>query len=247
MTEKEWLACDRPHWMLNHLRPWKRRGRKMCLYICASWRRPDTWHRLKEPCVRLLAVAERYADGLVGREEYEAARQEVRKMTKRDKLAGGENGPPLYGQALLDCLRFKHLPGWEGVAATVGKFNYLDDDTRRNREAMRSRGMDVITEEQAVEVQKEYDAFMADHTNFLRDIFGNPFRPVSIDPTWRTPKVETLAQAIYDDHTFQGMPVLADALEETRCTNQDIPSHCRGPRPHVRGCWVVDLILSKER
>jgi hypothetical protein len=80
---------------------------------------------------------------------------------------------------------------------------------------------------------------------FLHDISGNPFRPVTLDPTWLTPKVKTLAQAIYDDRAFERMPVLADALEEAGCTNADILDHCRKPGEHVRGCWVVDLALGK--
>ena len=56
----------------------------------------------------------------------------------------------------------------------------------------------------------------------------------------------TLAQAIYDDRVFQRMPELADVLAEAGSSNQDILSHCRGPGPHVRGCWVVDLVLGKE-
>jgi hypothetical protein len=55
-----------------------------------------------------------------------------------------------------------------------------------------------------------------------------------------------LAQAIYDEGAFDRLPVLADALEETGCTNADILGHCRGPGPHVRGCWVVDLLLGKK-
>jgi hypothetical protein len=81
---------------------------------------------------------------------------------------------------------------------------------------------------------------------FLWDIFGNPFRPVTLDPACLSPNVKGLAQAIYDDRAFNGMPILGDALEEAGCTNQDILSHCRGPGPHVRGCWVVDLVLGKE-
>jgi hypothetical protein len=84
------------------------------------------------------------------------------------------------------------------------------------------------------------------HLHLLHDIFGNPFRPVTINPAWLTLKVTTLAQAIYNDRGFDKMPALADALEEAGCDNQDVLSHCRGPGPHVKGCWVVDLVLAKE-
>jgi hypothetical protein len=82
----------------------------------------------------------------------------------------------------------------------------------------------------------------------LRDIFGNPFRPASIDPTvltWNGGTVPKLAQAIYNDRRFSDLPILADALEEAGCDNADILAHCRSEGPHVRGCWVVDLILGK--
>ena len=79
----------------------------------------------------------------------------------------------------------------------------------------------------------------------LRDSFGNPFRPVTIDQAWLTPNVAALARKIYDDRAFDRLPGLADALEETGCTDADILAHCRGPGPHVRGCWVVDLLLGK--
>jgi hypothetical protein len=42
------------------------------------------------------------------------------------------------------------------------------------------------------------------------------------------------------------MPILADALEDAGCDNADILQHCRGAGEHVRGCWVVDLVLGKE-
>ncbi|HYT88796.1 MAG TPA: hypothetical protein VEL76_08820 [Gemmataceae bacterium] len=80
----------------------------------------------------------------------------------------------------------------------------------------------------------------------LRDIFGNPFRPFILNVTWVTPAVTALAQTIYDQRCFQDLPILADALEEAGCTNADILDHLRGPGPHVRGCWAVDLILGKE-
>jgi hypothetical protein len=87
----------------------------------------------------------------------------------------------------------------------------------------------------------------------FRDIAGNPFRPVSLDPAWRTPTVRALAQAAYEERILPAgtldptrLAVLSDALEETGCDNADILSHLRGPGPHVRGCWVVDAILGKK-
>jgi len=87
----------------------------------------------------------------------------------------------------------------------------------------------------------------------LRDIFGNPVRPVVLDPAWRTPTVLALAQAAYIERTFPSgtldvarLAVLADALEDAGCDNADILSHLRGPGPHVRGCWVVDLLTERS-
>ncbi len=80
----------------------------------------------------------------------------------------------------------------------------------------------------------------------LRDVIGNPFRPLTADPAWLTATVRALAEGIYADRAFDRMPILADALEDAGCDNADILAHCRGPGPHVRGCWVVDLILGKQ-
>src|SRR5262249_31103144 len=80
----------------------------------------------------------------------------------------------------------------------------------------------------------------------LRDIFGNPFRSVAVNPAWRTANVIALAQAIYDDRAFGRMPILGDALEDAGCDNGDILNHCRASGEHVRGCWVVDLLLGKS-
>ena len=79
----------------------------------------------------------------------------------------------------------------------------------------------------------------------IRDIFGNPFRPIVANPAWLTPTAVAIATAIYADRAFEQMPILADALEEAGCTNADVLLHCRSGGPHVRGCWVVDLLLGK--
>lgn len=80
----------------------------------------------------------------------------------------------------------------------------------------------------------------------LRDIFGNLFRLVTADPAWLTSDVVALATGIYADHAFDRMPILADALQDAGCESDAILSHCQGDGPHVRGCWLVDLILGKS-
>lgn len=82
----------------------------------------------------------------------------------------------------------------------------------------------------------------------LHDIFGNPFRAAMLDPFvlgWNAGTVIKLAQGIYDERAFDLLPILADALEDAGCTNQDILEHCRTGGEHVRGCWVIDLLLGK--
>lgn len=88
--------------------------------------------------------------------------------------------------------------------------------------------------------------FKRDHTLFadiLRDIVGNPFRSVIADPSWFTSTVLALAQDIYLARAFDRLPILADALQDAGCDSSDILDHLRGPGPHVKGCWVVDLLL----
>jgi hypothetical protein len=70
--------------------------------------------------------------------------------------------------------------------------------------------------------------------------------PVRLDPAWQTPTVLALARGIHANCAFDRLPILADALQDAGCDNEDILSHCRGDGPHVRGCWVVDLVLGKE-
>ena len=80
----------------------------------------------------------------------------------------------------------------------------------------------------------------------LREIFGNPFRPLAVSPAWRTSDVMALAKGIYEDRAFDRMPILADALQDAGCENTDILNHLRDPNAtHVRGCWALDLVLAK--
>jgi hypothetical protein len=80
----------------------------------------------------------------------------------------------------------------------------------------------------------------------LLDVFGDTFQPVAFSSEWRTDTALTLARQIYDSRDFGAMPILADALQDAGCDSADVLDHCRGPGPHVRGCWVLDLVLGKE-
>jgi hypothetical protein len=104
--------------------------------------------------------------------------------------------------------------------------------------------------------------------HLLREIVGNPFRPlwrtgggglmlgdvpkgygygthhrIGEISDWLTSTARELAQATYDDQDFDRLPILADALEEAGCDNREIMGHLRGLQPHVRGCWALDLLL----
>ena len=80
----------------------------------------------------------------------------------------------------------------------------------------------------------------------IRGVFGNPFRPASFSPQWRTETALILAKLMYESRDFSLMPILADAIQDVGCEQEEILSHCQGGGPHVRGCWVVDLVLGKE-
>jgi hypothetical protein len=90
----------------------------------------------------------------------------------------------------------------------------------------------------------------------IADLFGNPFRPVFLDPsllTWHDGTIPKLAQSVFDARDLPSghldqhrLAVLADALEDAGCDNRDILDHCRSEGLHVRGCWVADLLLGKS-
>ena len=83
-------------------------------------------------------------------------------------------------------------------------------------------------------------------TALARDVFGNQFYRVAFNPGWRTADVVGLARAIDHEGVFDRLPFLADALIDAGCADAAVLAHCRSAGPHVRGCWVVDLVLGRE-
>jgi hypothetical protein len=80
----------------------------------------------------------------------------------------------------------------------------------------------------------------------LREVFGNPFQRIRISRRWLTPTVKQLSKQIYADSSFDELCLLADALGETGCSEADLLSHCRSEGQHVKGCWVIDVLLAKR-
>lgn len=82
--------------------------------------------------------------------------------------------------------------------------------------------------------------------DLVRCVHGNPFRPIVLDRHWLTSSVLDLATSIYDERAFDRMPILGDALMDAGCAEEQVIQHCARKGPHVRGCWVVDLLLAES-
>jgi hypothetical protein len=221
MTEAEWLACADTKPMLRYLRG-RASDRKQRLFAVACCRRLGPL--LQDPRVTTaLDVAERYADGAATQADLDAALRgasQAQRAQRRKALLFA------YAAVMDACepggLGAAETAAWAEAAATDSRVTY-GDYVRRTRPDL-------------------YASLAA----LLREVLGNPFRPVSIDPSWLTPAVVRRAQRIYDGRDFGRLPALADALKKAGCTDADILTHCRQPGPHVRGCWAVDLILGKS-
>jgi hypothetical protein len=268
MTEQEWLAGAEPKRMLA-FRQGRARWRKRLLYGCACCRL--IWPLLTDEDSRqAVAICERHAEGQAARGEVEAisgaaeaARRgaweahqasfgPLRALFERGGRAGWEE--PAYGQyrltfvvtqaaaapcQLLGCCREPGAP-WnnDGVERAAAGASH----------AWRIRAWQSPAARQAA--TRWMRAARAD---LLRDLFGNPFRPVALDPAWLTPTVQALAQAAYEERVLPSgeldlarLKVLADSLEEAGCSQAAVLDHLRGPGPHVLGCWAVDLVLGRK-
>jgi hypothetical protein len=218
MTESEWLACADPIDMLDAVRE-RVRSRKVALFACACYRR--LWPWLTEECRSQVVALERHAED--------------------------EQQPDLTDDAFgfaIEAAKAKAPPSVRGA------FDAVDVLMFRGYFEIRSLGAEE--DEEAIDETTIDPGFLKEagiQSGLLREILGNPFRPVAVDSrwlNWNDGTVSQIAQAIYDERAFDRMPILADALEDAGCDNADILNHCREPGEHVRGCWVLDLLLGKK-
>ncbi|MFO0824049.1 MAG: hypothetical protein U0792_13205 [Gemmataceae bacterium] len=166
-------------------------------------------------------VAERFADGFSSKEELETAARALDVLCLGEYSKGATGLQPRTAASLAQssaAAKAHHAANGVMTVYMPPLAGYLG-----NEDEERSRICDL-----------------------LRDIFGNPFRPITFDAEWRSDTALSLAKHIYESRDFHTMPILADALQDAGCDNADILSHCRDPQQvHVRGCWVVDLVLGK--
>jgi hypothetical protein len=224
LTEAEWLAAEDLIGLDIYRSAWKQ-FRKWRLFGAACCRQAMTL----TPDARLdclVASAEEFADDLIGWEDVKKVRRTIPQVRKE---LGERFGPD---EAKYDVLIALDRALRQKPIATLGATEHA-----RYAFAARSRpdfdgGCKRAEREQVI---------------VARDIFGNPFRPVSFLPEWRSDTAIALASQMYESRDFGAMPILADALQDAGCDNQDILNHCRDAKQvHVRGCWVVDLVLSKQ-
>jgi hypothetical protein len=149
------------------------------------------------------------------------------------------------GHASANELRAARL-ACRSAGAHASWYAAASDPFKAAGNAARSAQSGVVHRLAAASAEAELAAERAAQADLLREVFGNPFRPLSVEASWRTAEVLALARTIYDERASERMPALADLLEEIGCDSREILTHCRTREPHVRGCWVLDLLLEKR-
>jgi hypothetical protein len=222
MTEEEWVTAVDPHemvysWPKNSNSGESLSTRKLYLIAVAVCR--TIQHLFQHDWHRLaLVAAEEIADAP---SQEDSVRVALRELHEESGLPSHPHNPEIDYAAWGTAIPHEM---WEAVAGVL-------TNVRRALDAARH----------------ESQPFQPQPASLIRDIVGNPFRPVTFDPSWRTSTASALARQMYDSRDFAIMPILADALQDAGCDNDDILSHCRDPQgTHVRGCWVVDLVLGKS-
>jgi hypothetical protein len=198
--------------------------RKLRLFACACLR--HVWPLIGDAFARkAVKVAERVADGELPREKLRYARGSARRAAQVNNRRGGTE-PLLWTVASL-CE--EEGPGWPVGVVNGAAWGLAQPPVSPSSAEARA-------------------ALMAP----LRDVMGNPFRPVVIKQAWLTSSVASLAQAAYDERRLPSghldcarLAVLADALEEAGADDAELLAHLRSEGPHVRGCWAVDAVLGR--
>jgi len=225
--EEDWLKQS-PFWMVRDFQGTsvsrsKAGKRKLRLAACGCCRL--VWSHLEDSRLRqAVEVAELFADGNATATELEAAGTDADGTITKNSRGYTEDDPDAQLHTLVAMVVSATQPKAFSAALGMTMFPFPLAGCHGTRE--------------------EANALIR---NLLRDVFGNVFRKIEFDKRWRTDTVLSLARTMYESRDFSAMPILADALQDAGCDNDDILSHCRDAKQsHLRGCWVVDLVLGKE-
>jgi hypothetical protein len=238
MTEAEWLACADPMPMLKFLQG-KTSDRKLRLFAVGCCR--GIWHLIRDKeCRRAVEVAELHADGEAS-DELLSHSCSIAEAILDDASTDGLD--PHNPNRVSACIA-------EAVAFAVWHTTFLARHHEEETYGFHVGAVESIAETivAAVEMSTKEDARLS-QAHLLRDIYGIVSRTVTFSSSWLVWNdgiIRKLAQAIYQERAFDHLPILADALEDAGCDNADILTHCRSGGEHVRGCWVIDLLLGKE-
>jgi hypothetical protein len=216
VTEADWLAATDPEAMLDQLAD-QISDRKLRLFAVASVR--QVLYIARDARSRhAVEVAERFADGSATTQERAVAERHA-----------------------LEAVAALPAGGIRWFAAMAAKTTVA--------EKLSARAVSTQTRPSDPMYQEHNQPRKKRQADFIRDIAGNPFRFEALKPEWFIgigERIPQLASAIYANRSWDRLPLLADALEDAGWTDAELLCHLRGPGPHVRGCWAVDLVLEKS-
>jgi hypothetical protein len=226
VTEAQWCGSADPFPILQWAwaRLSDRRGR---LLACAACR--HVAHLLTDPrTTGALDAAERFADGAATPGELEAAHKGATRAQNAQRRKA-----LLFAYAAVMDASAPWRDRSSGRGLTAGALT----------KAVQAKVLEAEPRLGYAHLQRDRPAAFAPLADLVREVVGNPFRPVAADPSWLTPAVVDLARGAYAERAFDRLPALADALRDSGCADGQMLGHCRSPGPHVRGCWVLDLVL----
>ncbi len=225
MDEQKWLSCNEPTIMLDYLRSnGQTSARKLRLFACYCFRRLIP-HRIPNKVLQAVEFAELFADGAMSTAGLARARDAA--VEDLDKYG-------FTASAVFEAFSCVMAPDGIEVSRTVD--NVL--------EAMESMG----------DGEEKIKAERTEISQVIRDMHGNPFHEIVLNPASRNETIVKLAEAVYNERTMpegifdpQRLMMLVHAFQEAGFEDQNVLGHLHHlDYMHVRGCFVVDAILSKE-
>jgi len=233
LTETEGLNSVKPSPMLAHVFR-SASERKLRLFAAACCRRIWPWLADNE-CRQAVEVAEKHADRQATQAALTRAAQSVRRLRDREVPINTAQEAAAEAAACAASDKRNELVDTASNAAMCAAI-------AASGAAQADAGSGPLRET----FLKALAAEQAAQCSLLREIFGNPFRPVNVNLAWKTPEVTSLANAIYESQDFGRLPTLARVLRENGCPITKILEHLEEPTQHVRGCWALDLLVGKS-